>query len=224
MCNALFSYLDDLLRLQSVAAKRHNHKGVLGAVRENFVIQVLSDSVDDIKLHTGEVTCALGDLGQNDIIIRQRGTLNTSFGGQIRLPAKDCASVIEVKSNAKGVEITNFNQKSASIKADNPSAICGMVCYKLNCKKETILKRMGHTFDRYMEGFELNENIELEYEHLDFILCLDEEIEENGKSQYSKSFFIKKGGDGRYGLFIDPPYMEYFLMTVNAVVNPEVAA
>lgn len=218
-----FSYLDDLLRRQSETAEMHNHKGVLGTIRENFVIQVLKDSVDEIKLHTGEVTCAAGDLGQNDIIIRRRGTLNTSLGGQIRLAATECAGVIEIKSNAQGSEITAFENKATSIKADNPNAICGVVTYKLHCKKETILKRMGYCFDGDIEAFQATSSSVREYNNLDFIFCLDEEYEEKGSFSYKKAFFIKKGLSGDYDLFLDPPYMEYFLMEVNAVANPVVS-
>lgn len=224
MSEHLYSYLDDLLRLQSDAAERHNHKGVLGAVREDFVIQVLNDRIDDIKIHTGEVTTEAGDQGQNDVIIRHRGRLNPELGGQVRIAALDCAGIIEIKSNAKATEITDFDQKAAAIKIDNPDAICGMVCYKIRNRKQTILKRLGFDFDQDIDGFLKSENEEHEYNHLDFILCLDEAEEETGDKEYKKAFFIKKGSDGEYELFIDPPYMQYFLLEVNAAANPEVAA
>src|SRR3989338_9731253 len=160
MNDHLFAYLDDLLRLQADAAHRHNHKGVLGTVCESFVIQVLSERIDDIKIHTGEVVCEFGELGQHDIIIRQRGTLNLDLGGQTRLSASDCAGVIEIKSNATGSDITKFDEKSGLIKLENPKAICGIVCYKLNCKKDTVLKRAGFTYDQDIEGFIKSTSIE----------------------------------------------------------------
>jgi len=40
MSKCIYLYLDDLLCLQSGAADRHNHNGVLGAVREKFVAQL----------------------------------------------------------------------------------------------------------------------------------------------------------------------------------------
>lgn len=217
MSDYLFSYLDDLLRLQSEAAERHNHMGVLGAVRENFVVQILSERVDEIKIHTGEVTCATGDLGQHDIIIRQRGTVNTELGGQTRLSATDCAGLIEIKSNAKGTEITTFDAKATLVKADNPNAVCGMVCYKLNCRKDTILNRIGFFYDKDIDGFIKGEPLSPAYSNLDFILCLDEELETKGASEYKKSFFLKKGEE--YELFIQPPYMKYFLNEVNSLAN-----
>ena len=217
MSEYLYSYLDDLLRLQSEAADRHNHMGVLGAVRENFVVQILSERVDEIKIHTGEVTCKAGDLGQHDIIIRQIGTVNTELGGQIRLSATDCAGIIEIKSNAKGSEITAFDKKSALVKSDNPEAVCGMVCYKLNCRKDTILKRFGFFYDEDIEGFVIGNPTSPTYNNLDFILCLDEELETKGDNEYGKSFFLKKGQG--YELFIQPPYMKYFLMEVNSLAR-----
>lgn len=224
MSEQLWAYLDDLLRLQSKVAERHNHNGVLGAVREDFVIQILNDRIDDIKIHTGEVTTEAGDQGQNDIIIRHRGRLNPELGGQVRITALDCAGVIEIKSNAKATEITDFDQKAEAIKVDNPNAICGMVCYKIRNRKQTILKRLGFDFDRDINAFLKSEDEEHEYNHLNFILCLDEDVEETGINEYKKAFFIKKGLNGEYELFLEPPYMQYFLMEVNAAANPMVAA
>lgn len=221
----LYSYIDDLLRLQSDAAEMHNHMGVLGAVREEFVIQVLGGKIDDIKIHKGEVVATAGDMGQHDIIVRRRGTINPDLGGHVRINAADCASVIEVKSNAKATEITAFDNKAAQIKADNSDTICGMVCYKLHNRKDTILKRLGYKFDPDLDGFFPDEEIQnTEYQHIDFIYCLDREYEEKAEMEYHKSFFIKKNVGGSYDLFLDPPYAEYFLMTVNAVANPEVVA
>lgn len=220
MSEALYAYLDDLLRLQSEAAERHNHKGVLGTVRENFVVQILKERVDDIKVHTGEVSCSTDDLGQHDIIIRQRGTLNTEMGGQIRLSAEDCMGLIEIKSNATGSDITKFDNKVALVKNANPDVMCGLVCYKLSCKKHTVLSRAGFLFDEDIEGFIKGTPSSPEYNHLDFILCLDEELESKRESYYKKSFFIKKDVGFGYGLFIEPPYMKYFLNEVNALANP----
>lgn len=224
MSKPLFSYLDDLLRLQSAAADRHNHNGVLGAVREDFVVQVLAGRIDDIKIHSGEVVATAGDMGQQDVIIRRRGTINPELGGQVRIEAVDCSAIIEIKSNAKGTEITDFDKKSASIKADCPNTICGMVCYKLAVRKETILNRLGFPFDRDIDGFVKSAPMIPIYKNLDFILCLDAENEESGGNVYTKAFFIKKSLNGKYELFIEPPYMKYFLLEVNAAANPQVTA
>ncbi|MFD1122687.1 DUF6602 domain-containing protein [Methylophilus flavus] len=213
MSAELFFYLDDLLMLQSNAADRHNHRGVLGAVRENFLTQMLKERIDNIKVCTGEITSTLGDLGQNDVMVRRPGSLNTELGGHVRLPAADCSAVIEVKSNAKGSEITAFDAKAKNIKIDNPSAICGMVCYKLSCKKETLLKRFGFVFDEEIDAFVKDESIIPQYDGLDFILCLDEGIE----NDQTKAFFIKR--DEQYNLFVRPPFTKYFLMEINSLIS-----
>jgi hypothetical protein len=186
---------------------------VLGAVRENFLTQMLRERIDHIKVCTGEITSSLGELGQHDVMIRRQGSLNTELGGHIRLPATDCSAVIEVKSNAKGSEITSFDTKARDIKIDNPKALCGMVCYKLACKKETILKRFGFVYDREIEGFIKDESLGSQYENLDFILCLDDDFE----NEYKKAFFIKRGEE--YVLYLQPPFTEYFLMEINGLVT-----
>lgn len=224
MNEQLYLYLDDLLRLQSEAADRHNHMGVLGAVREDFVIQVLEGRIDNINIHNGEVVAAAGDMGQHDVIIRRQGTINPELGGQVRIGASDCSAIIEVKSNAKGTEIAAFDRKAVLIKADCPSAICGMVCYKIRNRKDTILRRSGHKVDRDIGAFFHDETLPVDYHGLDFILCLDEDEESAGSFDYRKSFFIKRGIGGLYNLFLEPPYMQYFLREVNAAANPQVAA
>ena len=83
---------------------------------------------------------------------------------------------------------------------------------------------MGFDFDPDLEGFEKGNQEEREYNALDFILCLDEGLEEKGDANYIKAFFITKGLSGEYDLFLDPPYMKYFLREVNAVANPVVSA
>lgn len=212
-----YSYLDDLLSLQSTAADRHNHKGGLGAVRENFLRQILDERIDNINIHTGEITSATRDLGQHDIVIRRSGTVNTELGGNVRLPATDCSAVIEIKSNAKGAEITKFDEKAKLIKEDNSQTICGMVCYKIRCKKDTVLKRFGFVFDPDIEGFIKSEISPAanEYSGLDFILCLDDEEENTKGHSYTKAFFINKSTE--YELFLKPPFTKYFLMELNRV-------
>ena len=180
---------------------------------------MLEERIDNINVHTGEVASAAADFGQHDIVIRRSGTLNTELGGNIRLAATDCSAVIEVKSNAKGAEITAFDKKSSLIKEENSAAVCGMVCYKLRCKKETILKRLGFVFDKDIQGFIKSEKLLTDYDGLDFILCLDDGEELiNGIYSYSKAFFIKRGLDN-YELFLKPPFTKYFLMEINKVLT-----
>jgi len=216
LSSELFSYLDDLLLLQSGAADRHNHNGVLGAVREEFLKQVLKERVTNIQVHTGEVTAEAGDIGQQDIIVRRPGTLNTELGGHVRLAATDCSAVIEVKSNARGTEITDFDQRAGLVKSDNPEALCGIVCYKLACRKETVLRRAGFSYDRDVEGFIRDNNLQVLYTGLDFILSLDDEEESKDDNLYSKAFFLKREDD--YDLFLQPPFTQYFLMEINRLV------
>ena len=56
---------------------------------------MVSERIDDVssRIHTREVTTELEDLGQQDLIIRKRGTINPDLGGQVRISAEDCAAV-----------------------------------------------------------------------------------------------------------------------------------
>jgi len=197
----LFEYIDDLLRLQSRAVDRYNHKGVLGDAREEFVHSEIKLRIDDLatRLHKGEIFCKDKEYGQHDIILRKKDTLNLSVGGQVRINTHDCAAVIEVKTNAKLTEIRDFEEKSKQLKKSVPNLICGMFCYKIKGKTSTVLDRAGFKFDREYQVFEPNLDKKV-YENIDFILCLDDQIEVNGFDDhdkanitYSKGFFLKKG-------------------------------
>lgn len=217
MSKEIYYYLDDLLLLQSKVADKYNHKGILGAVREIFLKRLLEERLDNIIIHTGEITVANKDIGQQDLIVRKQGTINPELGGHVRLPAKDCSAIIEVKSNAKGTDIRNFDNKATMIKAENPDTTCGLVCYKLQCRKETILNRAGFDFDKDVDGFIRSENNDPEYSSLDFILCLDETEENKDGTYYLKAFFLKQ--EQQYELFLKPPYTEYFLLEINRLVT-----
>ena len=195
----LFEYIDDLLRLQSKAVDRHNHKGVLGDAREEFIHSEIKLRIDDFasRLHKGEIFCKDKEYGQHDIILRKKGSINPSLGRQVRIDTSDCAAVIEVKTNAKLTEIRDFEEKSKQLKQRIPSLICGMFCYKISGKTSTVLNRAGFKFDREYQVFEPNLDKKV-YENIDFILCLDDQIENNGVDHakaditYSKGFFLKK--------------------------------
>lgn len=221
-----YQYLDDLLALQSRAADRHNHSGVLGAVREEFIKTILRERVDGIEkyIHTGEVLVGNKILGQQDIIIRKKGTINTQVGGQVRLGAAQCDAVIEIKSNVKLTEISDFDEKASKIKSENEKAVCGMVLYKINGRKETVLKRSGFNFDKEIQSFV--PEIQSQYKSIDFILSLDGETEECGRDyhgnpiKYDKAFFLRTSHHG-YNLFLLPPFTKYFLHEINAIYHAQ---
>jgi len=208
----LFEYIDDLLRLQSKAVDRYNHKGVLGDAREEFVHSEIKLRIDDLatRLHKGEIFCKDKEYGQHDIILRKKDTINPSLGGQVRINTHDCAAVIEVKTNAKLTEIRDFEEKSKQLKKSVPNLICGMFCYKIKGKTSTVLDRAGFKFDREYQVFEPNLDKKV-YENIDFILCLDDQIEINGLDHakanitYSKGFFLQKG-NGIYQLHHAAPF------------------
>ena len=214
----LYSYLDALLRLQSSAADMFEHTGVLGTVRENFLVQQIIERIDNPLIHTGQVIANARNTGQMDIIIRKNNTINPNIGGQARIIANDCAAVIEVKSNAIGTDFRDFNNKSEQIKLENPDVICGFFCYKLNCKKETILKRFGYKYDREYLNFEIDNDSLKEYPNIDFVVCIDDKKEFVGKTDvfYNKFFFLGKNliENSKYDLVLVPPFSFYFLSEI----------
>ncbi|SBS37867.1 hypothetical protein MSP8887_03069 [Marinomonas spartinae] len=207
----LYSYIDDLLRLQSDAVEKYNHKGVLGAIREEFIHSEIAQRVDEIKgrLHKGEIYSGTTNLGQHDIILRKKGVDNPTVGGHVRIDLKNVAAVVEVKSNAKLVEITKFDELSAKLKSISPSIVCGMFCYKINGKVKTVMERSGLMFDKEVQAF-IPDEARLKYKSMDFLLSLENKDEFCGADRwgnpirYAKSFFLKK--EINYNLYHTPPF------------------
>ncbi|PQJ45562.1 hypothetical protein BTO00_05265 [Vibrio campbellii] len=210
----LYEYLDELLRLQSRAVEKFKHKGVLGDAREEFLRYQINERLDrvDDRLHKGEVFFRNIEYGQHDIILRRKGTVNPSIGNQVRICSTECAAIIEVKTNAKLTEIRDFERKSKQLKSHNEKLVCGMFCYKISGKTSTVLERSGYKFDREYQMFE-PDNSKKEYSNIDFIICLDDEDEENGINHSKKPIVYSKGfclvrESSSYKLFEAPPYSQ----------------
>lgn len=216
----LYQYLDELLRVQSNAAEMFEHSGVMGEVREKFLIQQILERIDSPMVSTGQVISNNRNAGQTDIIIRKRNTINPVVAGQTRITASDCSAVIEVKSTAVGTHFRDFNAKAQLIKAENPEIICGMFCYKLGLKKRNLLKRFGYNYDHEYLEFEMDSRLPLVYDHIDFVVCVDQEEESVFKRgteyTYNKFFYLDKNQnpDSQYGLILSPPFSFYFLSQI----------
>jgi len=217
----VYGYLDELLRVQSKAADMYEHPGVLGAVREKFLHkQIIERSDYPSYVHTGQVIANNQNAGQHDIIIRKSGAMNPTIGGHVRIVAEECAAVIEVKSNARGVHFRDFNDKAGEMKAENPDLVCGMFCYKLGLKKRTILKRFGIDYDLEYLDFEIDTGLPVDYPNIDFVVCVDEDEEfvTRNEEQYSynKFFYIDKNQnpDDKYDLTLQPPFSYHFLSQI----------
>lgn len=221
-----YEYLDELLRVQSKAAEMFEHKGVLGKVREIFLSDQIRKRIDNPLIHTGQIVANGKNVGQADIIIRKKGTINHEIGGQVRITANDTAAVIEVKSNARGTDFRDFNAKAQKIKAENPKTLCGFFTYMLGCKKSTILKRFGVRYDKEYLDFEYDDKLKLVYTFLDFVICIDDSKEEVFKDgvvyYYNKFFFLNRDmtGSDKFDLFLTPPFSGYLISQINRVNNP----
>lgn len=221
-----YSYLDDLLRLQSKAADVYEHTCVLGSVRENFLINIIKEKIDNINIHSGQIIALNKNKGQADILIRKKNTINTSIGDQIRIMALDCNALIEVKSNATTTDFNNFDKKAEEIKKENKDILCGLVCYKLSCKKKYILKKFGFIYDSTILAFENEKNeSKNNYKNIDFVFCMDDDFENGIKevdnSKYNKFFYVYKNeqcNSKKYSLVISPPFTFYFLSKIQSCI------
>ncbi len=147
--------------------------------------------------------------GQQDILIRKEGSVNTALGGQSLLRVEDAAAIIEIKTNAKLTEITKFDEVAKKLKEANPNLVAGFLCYKLNGTRKTVLKRAGYTYDKELDRYE--STIEPNYKAIDFIISLDKEFH-NGEE---KSFYLQRDQlKDLYSFKPTGPFSEYLLFEV----------
>ncbi len=221
-----FHYTEKLLNAQSNVAEVIQHMGIRGKVREFFVKEIIE------KHFNNKVTISRGvvnldneeDEGQIDLILTSDYALVAAFTPEdIGVNAEDCKMVIEVKTNATSADIEAFNKRAKTIKQNclESKPICGMFCYKIDILKTTLLERFGHIYDSEFDIYTVDGNIEFEYPHIDFFVCIDQtEFEDfTGTSE----FFLRKDtseiSDGSYDLSENLPALKDFLKMIKGILK-----
>jgi len=196
-------YCENLLNAQYGVSEVIEHKLTRGEIREDFLCDVIRDGfVDPPNLQRGIVAINGSRVHrQIDLMLcreaARRAPIRSSRFSMIE--AQDIKLIIEVKSNATFTDIKNFNQLARQVKnigLPHPPQ-CGMFCYNLRPKMDTVFRRFGFSFDQDSVQFADDTDRPTIYPHLDFLISIDtkEHLPTGLTSQYT---IIKNNDTGRY--------------------------
>lgn len=214
------NYSQNLLLAQHDVSEIIKHSLTRGEVREDFIIDYLTKTIQNCKEHLkrGFINLGAGDQsGQADILLVKEfaETIDLGNRGNVIVNPEDCLMIIEVKSTLTGTYLNNFNSEASLIKQANPNIVCGMFAYKADLEKKTIMKRCGYDYDAETHTYfdSEKEPLPTKYPYIDFILLLDKleehELEEDLELQGRNQLYLSKTTDGE----------RYFLGTYNPVVR-----
>jgi hypothetical protein len=221
-----FTYTSKLLNAQSNVAEVIQHMPTRGAVREYFIKDIIEKRFGDaIKFHRGVVNLDnVDNEAQIDLILAHKNAIIAYFTPEISgLDAEDCKMILEVKTNAISDDFKAFNSRAKLIKDNclDRQPLCGMFCYKINLLKTTILERFGYEYDQVNLMYIQNDEIEIDYPFIDFVVCIDQEEFEDHTN--TTQFFIRKDSSefstGNYDLSENLPSVEDFIKMIKGVLD-----
>lgn len=208
-------YTENLLLAQYDVSEIIEHQLIKGEVREDFLIHSLQYRFDNgLKIYKGFISSGEEQSGQIDIMLCKTNCQIYRLGTQVMIPPEDCKMLLEVKSNASGTDIREFNEKVARIKSFQASSypLSGIFCYRIDLTKKNLLRRFGYNYDRHTEAFVNDPTIELVYPHIDFLVSLDRNNEEN------RLFLRKDTSTNRYVLTYEYPTIKNLFSLVQSLV------
>ncbi len=222
-----FTYTSKLLNAQSEVAEVIQHMPTRGAVREYFIKDIIEKHFrgKNLEILRGVVNLDnVADEGQIDLILPHANAINASFTPEhIAYNAEDCKLILEVKTNATTDDFKSFNNRAKSIKANclDRQPLCGMFCYKINLLKTTILERFGLDYDEDALMYIQNDDTEIDYPFIDFVVCIDQaEFEDHTNTT---QFFIRKDSSefstGTYDLSENFPSVEDFIKLIKSILE-----
>jgi hypothetical protein len=207
-------YYEDLLRAQynvSESLVSNSHLSC-GTIREDFLRDLLSKRRQSLKISKGFVRKGSKQSGECDLIFYDANSAVDTLGNQLFVKPENCKLVIEVKSNATGLDLSKSNDNFKTIK-DIDSEIepmCGLFCYNVDLQRKTILKRFGWEYDGEMEGWNDDIANSVQYESVDFIINIASSLDK--ETSVDCQFFLNKdNSSGRYILAMETPILGRFL-------------
>lgn len=215
-------YIEKLLLAQYEISEIIDHNLTKGEIREDFLKNIICNQFKQIQILKGllinEETTTQS--GQCDIIFAENSARVRSLGSHNLVDIVDCKMVLEVKSNATGYDLKDFNEKAGTIKnlSSVSKPLCGIFCYQINLEVKTVFKRFGFHFNKTLLAFEFLNSFNLIYPNIDFVISLHKVYDENQDHNVTKQFFIRWDENNRkYLLFQDYPVSKYFFSLLKSI-------
>ena len=124
-------YSQNLLLAQHEVSEIIKHTLTRGEVREDFIIQYLTKSIQNCQAYLKRGFINLGEVdqsGQADLLLVKEYAEIIDLGnrGNVIVNPEDCLMMVEVKSTLTGTYLNELNVEAQRIKAANPNIVCGM--------------------------------------------------------------------------------------------------
>jgi len=215
-----YDYTENLVWAQYTVSNIINHELTKGEVREEFVIDAIQKGFGNtINLKRGFLQVGDDQSNQMDILLLKRNAHVMNIGNQTIVHPDNCLMVLEVKGNATGTDMKEYNDKIAKVKAMEADSypLFGLFCYKIKLTEKTIMNRFGFNYDgstnSYLDEFNLANHISgspIDYPNIDFIISIETDEADESKQVYMRRNEIT----GRYIRSADFPVMKnLYLLT-----------
>ncbi len=213
MDEIIAQYYEDLLRAQYRVSEDlvMDQHLACGTIREEFLREILVKKRPSIKITKGFVKKGIKRSLECDQIFHHINSPIDQIGGQLFINPEHCKLVLEIKSNATWTDLnkTNLNfERIKMIDSDN-QPLCGIFCYNIALKKDTILNRFWWKYDKDLENW-YDEGVLIPlYSNVDFIVCIAC-LEVDDACTEQQFFLIKDVSSGRYMLQLEYPIIKNF--------------
>lgn len=219
-------YTENLIQAQYGVSEIIKHELTKGEVREEFVMDTIQRGFgNDINLKRGFLQVGDKQSNQMDILLLKQNALVANIGNQTIVQPENCLLVLEVKGNASGSDLKEYNEKIGVMKAMQADShpLFGIFCYRIKLTEKTILNRFGFTYDKSLDSFYDEDNpknaikgLATIYPNIDFLISIEIDEEENAK-QY---FLRKNEATGRYIKSVEYPVLKnLFSLTRSLLVT-----
>ena len=174
--NEIDSYLQNLLALQFKASSGISHNLTKGELREKFVKQVVNSQYPHVQLKSGLLTHDDWQSSQGDFIWLKA---NARVGNFSIYELSDCNLFMEIKSNAQHAELVALDTVAGEIHRrsraidENARVLVGMFCYTTDASDKTVLKKLGFSYDKDLQGYCAYDATKDIFKEIDFLFSLN---------------------------------------------------
>jgi len=207
-------YSEDLLLAQYKIADIFDHELTKGEIREDFLIYILKSRFEPPpSFHKGTISDGTNQAGQIDLMLCRPNCQIVRLGKSAILRPEDCLFLLEIKGNATGNDIKEFDNRVQRIKSMNAPnfPLFGIFCYKVDLKGVTILNRFGYYYDANTNSFydDTKHPREITYNNIDMFISLDSEC----------PVFLRKMNNGRFTRIFDYPIIKNVFQVVSSLIQ-----
>lgn len=201
-------YLQDILKMQYMVSDDISHRLTKGELREKFIRRLVQDEFPNLLLKSGILCADAWQSTQGDFLWLKDGA---RVGNLDLYDLDDCRMFMEIKSSATAAELRAIDETASNLKqryTSEPPIKVGMFCYSTSANEKTVLRKLGFTYDRDIEGYNAYDQSKDSMRNVDFLFSLNIS-DEPDESMFP--YLVVRDYSGSCVLYKDNPVIRYFL-------------